>query len=240
MWDLSPMLQQYGPKVLGWTGRIVLDKMLAPRTTLADDPVTRIWNNRIAGIDAKISRVDDDLKAARHVETPEPAPSIDAEYTILDRVTEPTPPPVATATREPSPHQGPGCTAADETLLVHSYLDKLASGFKGFGVLSIGHDRLEAAARGARDRGREDLAQEIEAVNRVLPDVHTPAHARIVADELERILPDTWELGRTCKLTQITGLGAKANELGDDVLAGRKTKDQAMQELAQWVEQGGR
>jgi hypothetical protein len=165
--------------------------------------------------------------------------TLDQKQRLLDSWAAPMPGTISVpfqVVQEPNPPlaprvEKPGCTAADETLLVHAYLDRLAAGEQGFGVLAIGKQRLEAAAQGARERGREDLAGEILAVADDLPSVQSPERAREVLRRLEPIIPETWELGRTCKAASNPALVSRAQELANDVRDGKVTREAAVVEL---------
>jgi hypothetical protein len=102
---------------------------------------------------------------------------------------------------EPKPPEGPGpgCVVADETLTVKGHLEGLAKGLGGFGVLRTSAERLARAADAARSLGEEELASSLEAIRGRLPSVRTPEAAREALQELERIVPKAWELGKGCK-----------------------------------------
>jgi hypothetical protein len=100
---------------------------------------------------------------------------------------------------KPPEGPGPGCVVADETLTVKGHLEGLAKGLGGFGVLRTSAERLARAADAARSLGEEELARSLEAIRGRLPSVRTPEAAREAMQELERIVPKAWELGKGCK-----------------------------------------
>ena len=110
----------------------------------------------------------------------------------------PAQPPVPTQKPAPSLQGGPGCQAADACLLVHGYLVNLAEGKSGFGVLRVAKERMEAGAAGAAQMGQAQLAQEMRAVARELPQVTTPEAAAALAPRLKELSDQTWDLGRRC------------------------------------------
>jgi len=120
----------------------------------------------------------------------------------------------------------PGCTAADESLMVLGYLNGLAQGKGGFGVLGPGLDRLELAAEAARLSGAPGVARALEGIAGELPGVRTPAAAAALAEKLEPVVGETWELGRRCGAPQ-----HRVESLARRVLAGKLTREQAIEEL---------
>jgi len=98
-------------------------------------------------------------------------------------------------------HQGPGCNAADNTVLVNGYLDGLARGNKGFGVLAIGKTKLEEGARSCDGIGHSELGNGLRKVADTLPQVSDRKTARAASKQLRPLADQAWELGRTCKGT---------------------------------------
>lgn len=105
----------------------------------------------------------------------------------------------------------PGCTAGDETFLVYEYLKRLGEGWgggngRGFGLLRIGKQRLEAAAKGAYQMGARDVSEEIKALASRLPDIRDEPTAASTALEMEPLLRKTWALGQRCggRMRQLT------------------------------------
>ena len=130
----------------------------------------------------------------------------------------------------------PGCTVADETLMVHGHLTGLARGWGGFGVLRESSKRLAKAVEAARSIKAEDVVKELEQVAQKLPDVHTPEAAQQVAASIEPLLPKVWELGRRCGASP--ELWKKAQDLAAAVQRGDKTKEEAIRMLKQGVISG--
>lgn len=125
--------------------------------------------------------------AARVAEAPRSAPQKQTQ--LLERVAPST---------DGGPIIKPGCTAADETLLVHGHLQGLAAGLGGFGVLHESKRRLERAAEAASMGNEPELAMQLRRVAAQLPDVRDEEAAKRVAAELQPLLPVAWEMGRRC------------------------------------------
>ena len=102
----------------------------------------------------------------------------------------------------PSSVAKPGCAAADATLLVQGYLDGLARGNGGFGVLALGKTRLEEGASTAAGMGQSQLAAEMRAVAAQLPNVRSRDDAAKVAQQLRPVTDKAWRLGRICGLSR--------------------------------------
>ena len=102
----------------------------------------------------------------------------------------------------------PGCTAAESTILSLGFLDGLAEGMKGFGVLRQGKEYLEQGARAAQSLGKTELAQEMRSIAADLPNVRTPEQARHVAQRLRPLKAEAWELGRQCDRLLVWGTDA--------------------------------
>lgn len=124
----------------------------------------------------------------------------------------------------------PGCIAGDETVHVHGYLERLARGNGGFGILKEGHERMGRAARGAEQFGRPDLAAKLREVQAKLPDIHDAAAAAAVRDTLDPLVDDAWQVAIQCGA--VTGaMWERAEQLARDVNAGDLTEDQARDTL---------
>lgn len=93
---------------------------------------------------------------------------------------------------------GPGCQAADASLLVLGYLTQLAGGKGSFGVLGIGKVRLEEGAVAASRLGETQIAQAMSTAAQELPSIHTPEAASRMMPVLQKLVDQTWELGRRC------------------------------------------
>ena len=93
----------------------------------------------------------------------------------------------------------PGCTAADNSLLVQAHLKGLAGGRGGFGVLRTSKEKLEEGADAAERVGRGELAEEMRRIAGELPDVRTQSGALALSEALEPVVEQCWELGRRCK-----------------------------------------
>lgn len=134
-----------------------------------------------------------------------------------------------------SPHStypgGPGCRAADSCLLVHGYLDSLAEGKGGFGVLQVAKERLEEGAAGAARMGRPDLARRMRDAAGELPQVRTAEQAAALAPRLKDLSNETWELGRRCGGHLSQNAIFKARALSKKVAQGEISQDQAVAEL---------
>ena len=94
---------------------------------------------------------------------------------------------------------GPGCKAADATLLNLSYLEGLSRGLGGFGVLRVGRERLEEGAKAAQQLGYHDLAREMRVIAQELSQVRDEAGAAALAEKLRPVADRAWGLGASCK-----------------------------------------
>ena len=94
----------------------------------------------------------------------------------------------------------PGCQIADTCLVIHGYLEELAEGNGGFGVLKLGKERLEEAVLIARAIGKESLADNMAEVAEKLPSVRTAEAAEELVSEMDDIKKQAWRLGRACGL----------------------------------------
>lgn len=126
----------------------------------------------------------------------------------------------------------PGCTTADEALVVKGHLDGLAKGWGGFGVLRTSKERLDKAVLAAKVAGAPNVSQKLAIISEKLPDIKTPEDAERVAGELNDILPDAWNLGKRCKGLTPEML-SKARELAGRVSRGEITKEDAVKELSE-------
>lgn len=84
--------------------------------------------------------------------------------------------------------------------MVHGYLEELAEGNGGFGVLRVGKERLEEAVLIAKAIGKADLADEMQEIATKLPTVRTAEAAEALAGEMDDIKKHAWRLGRACGL----------------------------------------
>ena len=92
----------------------------------------------------------------------------------------------------------PGCTAADESLLVRGHLTGLAQGFGGFGLLRESKKHMNDAAKAADLLREDDLAIRMRVVAERLGEVQTPEEAQQLADDMAPIIAESWELGKRC------------------------------------------
>lgn len=125
----------------------------------------------------------------------------------------------------------PGCTAADNCLVVLGYLDGLARGNGGFGVLRIGKERMEEGARAAQELGQNQIADAMWSIGSRLHEVLDPETARAMADELRPVADQAWDLGRTCKGDVSPAQVSKAKELAVLVREGKMTVGEAMKQI---------
>ena len=102
----------------------------------------------------------------------------------------------------------PGCTAAESAILSLGFLDGLAEGMKGFGVLRQGKEYLEQGARAAESLGKTELAKEMRSIAAELPEVRTTEQARDLAQRLRPLKAQAWELGRQCDRLMVWGTDA--------------------------------
>lgn len=96
----------------------------------------------------------------------------------------------------------PGCVCADEVLTVLGHLNGLSEGWGGFGVMRQSKERLERAAKAARQAEAEDIASALLEVVSMLPEVHSSADAERVVQKLKPVAREAWELGKHCKDTR--------------------------------------
>lgn len=126
----------------------------------------------------------------------------------------------------------PGCTAADESGLVHYHLVGLAEGRGGFGLLRESRRRLDRAVKGAAMMGDKETAGRLQVIAEKLPEVRDPEAAGRLASELEPLLPVTWELGKRCGGTAITPeMLDRVKKLSLDIKEGRISQQDAIKEL---------
>ena len=138
---------------------------------------------------------------------------------------------------EPNAMLKPGCTAADETLVIIGHLEGLARGKNHFGVLRSPdeHKRVQRAIAGARGMGADDVAERMEEVFGQLEHVSTSVEAAALAERLDPIAFDAaWELGVRCG-----GIGiiARAQHLMERAQAGEITKAEALAALREAAEE---
>lgn len=140
------------------------------------------------------------------------------------------PPPVPRVETSPAPDlmEKPGCTAAETTILTLGFLDGLAEGMEGFGVLRQGKEYLEKGARAAQFLGYGEVARQMREIAAELPEVHDPEQARVLAQRLRPLKEATWEMGRKCKGTLSTEAIRQARQLAEDVRQGRMTLEAAV------------
>ncbi|GEM_PF-5819235 len=129
----------------------------------------------------------------------------------------------------------PGCTAADETILVMGHLQGVAEG-KTSGVLALDAEHLERAALGAEGMGDKELAGKLRGFKGVLPGVREAASAQAAIARLKPLADETWELGVKCGGYNLAPASyARAVTLAKKVEAGEITKEQAVQALQQGI-----
>ena len=148
-------------------------------------------------------------------------PALPAKYSPTSPVKRGPPPPI----------ERPGCTAADNALLVHSYLSNLADGKPGFGVLRIGKERLEEGAKAAAHLGHPEIAAEMTAIAVELPNVRDPEAARMAAEKLKPVVDAAWGLGQTCKGGLSPEQLARVRSLAKDVKTGKLTLNEAVAQV---------
>ncbi len=142
--------------------------------------------------------------------------------------------PTAQPVSESRPMARPGCTAADETIVVLGHLQGLSNGWKGFGVLAMDQDRLEKAAVGAEIMGADNVAGRLRVEAAALPAVRDEGAATAAVERLNAIWHETWDLGRRCGggMTHSHEVMAKAEQLANEITAGNMTKDEAVAALS--------
>lgn len=92
----------------------------------------------------------------------------------------------------------PGCTAADETLVVKGHLEGVARGLWGSGVLQHDIARMDRAIAGAQAMGDQGVARALAAIKAALPGVRNPAQAEVVLRQTEDVIPRVGELAKRC------------------------------------------
>ena len=129
----------------------------------------------------------------------------------------------------------PGCTAADESLLVYGHLDGLAQGWGGFGLMRESRKRIERAVQGAMQMGDVALAKDLAAIGESLAMVRDPDEAASARERLAPLLPRAWELGKRCggSIVLPPAVTKRASELAVKVQRGELTKEGAVAELRQ-------
>lgn len=121
--------------------------------------------------------------------------------------------------------QRPGCVAADESLHVLAYLERLGEGWKHFGVLKLGKEQLEKAASAADTIGANDTSKKLLGIAEKLSTITNESQARALAEEFKPIVHEAWELGSRCGSMKL------AWELGQKVNSGELTRDEAIKLL---------
>lgn len=137
----------------------------------------------------------------------------------------------ANAPQKPLAVNRPGCTAADCGIQTLGYLEGLARGNGGFGVLHIGKEKLEEGARAAEHLGKTEIAQQYREVAQELPNIRDQRQAAAVANRLRPVVDEAWHLGRTCKGDISPQQLARARELARQVKAGKLSMQQAVEQL---------
>ena len=130
----------------------------------------------------------------------------------------------------PTGHR-PGCTAADAALLVQGYLDGLARGNGGFGVLALGKTRLEEGAMAAETMGQADLGSQMREVASKLPGVRSPEAAEELAQQMRPVVDRAWHLGKGCRLASSSETVQRIRRLAKQVSSGEITEAAAVETL---------
>ena len=167
-----------------------------------------------------------------------PADSLAKRIAVMSTTPDTTPaaPPVPlSSTRAPGALAKPGCTAADESLVILGHLEGLAEGKQGFGVLATDLERIDRAAAGARQMGDATLAERLEGFKAQLPTVRDAETAQKAAVDLKPLVDEAWELGRRCGASGHVSpeLYAKAQGLAERVKAGEISREAAVEALRQ-------
>ena len=170
---------------------------------------------------AKLKAAPSVPQAVKYPSLPPATPALPAWY----------PPTTPVKRGPPPPTERPGCTAADNALLVHGYLSNLADGKPGFGVLRIGKERLEEGAKAAAHLGHPEIAAEMTAIAAELPNVRDPEAARLVAEKMKPVVDASWGLGQTCKGGLSPEQLARVRALAKDVKEGRVTLNEAVAQV---------
>lgn len=136
---------------------------------------------------------------------------------------------------------GPGCTAADETLVVKGHLEGIAKGHWGSGVLQHDIVRMNRAIAGAKAMDDAPTVEILESIKSDLPLVRDPERATAVLEKVEAIVPAVGALAQRCGgagsisdpvLTADSErhalLRARVAELAEKVKRGEITKEQAV------------
>lgn len=200
------------------SGWLVLETVVNVAARIPWERFVRANPNEIIKIPAEIKSVS--LEAGV-----QPAVPTQPEHTPAPRPPQPLAAANSVITR-------PGCTTADEALVVKGHLDGLARGWGGFGVLKTSKERLDKAVIAAKIAGAPEVSAKLADISEKLPEIKTPERAQEVALELDAVLPEAWSLGRRCKGLTPEML-TKARELAGRVSAGELTKEQAIAELSE-------
>ena len=68
-------------------------------------------------------------------------------------------------------------------------------------MLRHSKERLECAAAAAEELGWTDLAEEMQTIASEMPKVRDAESAARLAERLEPVIDESWELGRSCNLS---------------------------------------
>lgn len=133
----------------------------------------------------------------------------------------------------------PGCTAADESLLVQAHLNGLRDGRGGFGLLRHDPERLENAAIGASMMGRGDIAEQFREIAEELPNVRDEDSAAAISERIAPLVEESWVLGQKCGLAQgdTRELIKKATAMAKKVAEGEVTREEAIASLQEDLEE---
>lgn len=123
----------------------------------------------------------------------------------------------------------PGCIAADNTLTVLGYLNGLADGWKGFGVLRQGVERLEIASESARKAGGYDIADALDKLAKIMPNIRTEDEAKEAALGLKEVARRAWDLGKNC--SGVKAAFPEALTLAKELQRGNITREEAIESL---------
>lgn len=128
----------------------------------------------------------------------------------------------------------PGCTAADETLVVKGHLEGLAAGYGGFGVLRSPdeRERMRRAIQGAEQMGAPETAGKLKAAFALVGQVDDEDSAQRALEAVAPLVQETWDLGKRCGGHSFAPeLVQRARELAGMVESGGLSRDAAVQEL---------
>jgi len=123
--------------------------------------------------------------------------------------------------------------------MVHGHLTGLARGYGGFGLLRVSKERLDEAARAAEKLGQKTLAHDMKAIASELPNVRDEAAALGLANRLDPVIRQAWDLGKRCKGALTPEEIERAKSLARDVKSGKLTLEQAKEQLLHRIKGGG-